>query len=179
MIDDPQEQEISDIYTQFDDFLKEAISEYYKKGGKGKRANFISLIIASGEIASMAMDQLKTGAGFKKIALGAAGMLALRIGLKYALGGPLGIILAGATAASLIAYFVRNRGEIANTIVRHRKLVLDVRKSYEKLQSNHRDGRLDDEQRELMVDGLMKRFLDDVDNPRWKAAEESSSAEGN
>ena len=172
MIDDPQEQEIPDIYRQFDDFLKEAVSEYYKRGGKAKRANFISLIIASGEIGSLAMDQIKTGAGFKKIALGAAGVLALRIGLKYVLGGPLGLILAGATAASLLAYFVRNRGEIATTIVRHRKLVLEMRKSYEKLQSDHRDGRLDDDQRELMVDGLMKRFLDDVDDPTWKPEEE-------
>ena len=163
MIEDPQEQEIQDIYTKFDDFLKQAVSEYYDKGGKSKRANFISLVIASGEIASLAMDSFKSGAGFKKIALGAAGVLALRIGLKYVLSGPLGIILAGATAASLIAFFVRNRGEIGATIVRHRKLVLEVRKSYEKLQSDHRDGRLDDEQRALMVDGLMKRFLADVD----------------
>ncbi|MCA9664427.1 MAG: hypothetical protein KC503_02530 [Myxococcales bacterium] len=151
------------IYTDFDEFLKSAITEYYKIGGKSKRGNFIALIIASGEAASLAMDSLKSGSGVRKLAVGAVGVVALRIGLRYALSGPLGILLAGATAASLIAYFVKNRGEIAGKITRYRTLVATLKESYAKLQSDHRDGRLDDQQRDLMVDGLMKRFLSDLD----------------
>ena len=49
----------------------------------------------------MAVDSVKDGTGLKKAALGAAGVVALRIGLRYALSGPLGIILTGAAAVSL------------------------------------------------------------------------------
>ena len=155
--------EQSDIYTQFDAFLKEAIHEYYQSTGKLEKGNFIALVIASGEVASLALDSVKSGEGLKKVAIGAAGLIALRLGLRFVLGGPLGIVLAGATAASLVAYFVKNRGDIKDRIVRYRELVGELRLAYEKLQEDHRDGRLDDRQRNLMVDGLMKRFLTDLE----------------
>ena len=152
-----------DIYVEFDAFIKEAIHEYYQRTGKLEKGNFIALVIASGEVASLALDQVKSGEGMKKVAMGAVGLIALRLGLRFLVGGPLGIILAGATAASLVAYFMRNRGEIKERIVRYRELVGELRQAYEKLQDDHRDGRLDDRQRNLMVDGLMKRFLQDLE----------------
>lgn len=152
-----------DIYTSFDALLKAILHQYYERSGKLKKGNFIALLIASGEITSLAVDSIKDGSGVKKLALGAAGVVALRIGLRYALSGPLGIILAGATAVSLIGYFVRNRKEITSKITRYRGLVAELRKSYEQLQSDHRDGRLSRDQLTLMVDGLMQRFLNDLD----------------
>ena len=151
------------IYTEFDAFLKTAIHEYYKASGKKHKANFIALLIASGEGPSLAFDSIKSGSGTKKIALGAAGLLALRIGLRYALSGPLGIVLAAATAASLVAYFIRNRREIVGKISRNRQLVADLKRQHEQFQSDLRDGRVSEEQRNLMLDGLMKRFLADLD----------------
>ncbi len=152
-----------DIYTEFDAFLKKAVHEYWAVSGKKRKGNFIALLIASGEAPSLALDSIKSGSGTKKLALGAAGLLALRIGLRYALSGPLGIVLAGATVASLVAYFVRNRGEIVGRIGRNRQLVADLRRQYEQFQSDHRDGRVSESQRNLMLDGLMKRFLADLD----------------
>ncbi len=161
--EETQAAEQPDIYCEFDAFLRQAIHEYYESTGKLDKGKFIALVIASGEVASLALDTVTSGEGMKKMALGAAGLIALRFGLRYALGGPLGIVLAGATVASLVAYFVRNRGEIKERIVRYRELVGGVRAEYEKLQQDHRDGRLDNQQRALMVDGLMKRFLSDLD----------------
>jgi len=155
--------EKNDLYTNFDAFLKAAIYDYYKLSGKKRRGNFIALVIASGEIASLAMDQVKSGAGAKKVALGAVGILALRIGLRYALSGPLGIIIAAATGASLIAFFIRNRSEIIGRVGRNRQLVAELRANYEQFQSDLRDGRVSEAQRNLMLDGLMKRFLSDLD----------------
>ena len=152
-----------DIYQSFDAFLRKAIFEYYEQSGKRHKGNFIALVIASGEIMSLALDSVKSGSGAKKLALGAAGVIALRIGLRYALSGPLGIVLAGATAASLIAYFVRNRKDITQRIGRNRTLVAELRKSFEQFQSDFRDGRVSEDQRNLMLDGLMKRFLTDLD----------------
>jgi hypothetical protein len=152
-----------EIYEDFDALLKEAIHEYYRRGGKNKRTNFVALVIASGQIAGVALDSIKTGSGVKKLAIGAVSAVALRIGLRYALAGPLGIIVAGATGASLLAYFLAHRKEVSAKIGRFRELVAELRLSYEKLRSDQRDGRLSVEQRNLMVDGLLKRFLTDLD----------------
>lgn len=157
------ELDAGDIYSDFNAFLKSAIYSYYQGPGRKRKGNFIALVIASGEIPALAMDSIKTGAGAKKVALGAASILALRIGLRYVLSGPLGIILAGATAVSLVTYMVRNRGEILSRIGVNRELVATLRTNYAEIQSDLRDGRIDEEKRSLMLDGLMKRFLTDLD----------------
>lgn len=151
------------IYSHFDEFLRAAIYEFYDSTGKQNKGALIALLIASGEITSLALDAVKNRSNLKRLAVGAASVVALRIGLKYALSGPLGILLAAGTAASLIAYFVRNRREVTGKIGRYRELVAQLRVDYEKLQSDLRDGRLNEEQRNLMVDGLMKRFLNDLE----------------
>ncbi len=157
------EPDAGDIYNDFDAFLRSAIYSYYQGTGRKRKGNFIALIIASGEIPALALDSIKTGAGAKKVAIGAASILALRIGLKYAISGPLGIILAGATAVSLVTYLVRNRGEIVSRIGANRAAVATLRTNYTTIQSDLRDGRTDEERRNLMLDGLMKRFLSDLD----------------
>jgi hypothetical protein len=152
-----------DVYVNFNEFLKKAIHDYYKISGKKRKGNFIALLMVSGEMMSLAVDSFKSGTGARKLAIGAAGVLALRLGLRYALSGPLGIIFAGVTVASLVAYFVRNRSEIATRITRNRQLVGELRQSYDKTQSDFRDRRFSEDQRNLMLDGLMKRFLSDLD----------------
>src|SRR5207244_2552756 len=72
-----------EIYDDFDAFLKQAIREYYARGWKSRRGNFIALVMASGQIVSMAADSVKDGSGLKKAALGAASVVALRFGLRY------------------------------------------------------------------------------------------------
>jgi len=159
----PQAADTAKIYSEFDEFLKTAIYEYYRGSGKRHKGRFIALLIASGEVASVALDAVRAEGNAKRLALGAAGVIALRIGLRYALSGPLGILLAAGAAASLIGYFIRNRGEISGRIGGYRELVAALRTEFEQVQSDHRDGRLTTEQRALMIDGLMKRFLADLD----------------
>src|SRR5438445_1431802 len=96
-------------YDTFDDYLRLAIKEYYDRGWKNRRANFIALLIASGQTMAMAKQAVAGEKGLKNVAMGAVGVVALRLGLRYALGGPLGILVTAATAASLVAYFVRNQ----------------------------------------------------------------------
>lgn len=161
--EDVKSTEDQKIYTNFDDFLRGVIYEFYDSTGKQHKGSFIALIIASGEITSLALDAVRNRSNLKRLAIGAASVVALRVGLKYALSGPLGILLAAGTAASLIAYFVRNRQEVSSKIGRYRELVAQSRVDFEKLQSDHRDGRLTEDQRNLMVDGLMKRLLNDLE----------------
>ena len=71
----------------------------------------------------MAADSLRDGSGLKKAAFGAAGVVALRLGLRYALSGPLGVILTGAAAVSAVGYLVKHQKEITSKVGGYRKLI--------------------------------------------------------
>jgi hypothetical protein len=152
-----------EVFDDFDAFLKQAIRDYYDRGWKSRRGNFIALVIASGQMTSMAADSIKDGSGLKKAALGAAGVVALRVGMRYALSGPLGIILTGAAVVSLGSYVIKNQKEITTKVGTFRTLIADTRTRFEEAQGGYRAGRYDAASRNLMVDGLLKRFLEEVE----------------
>ena len=152
-----------EVFDDFDAFMKQAIRDYYDRSWKSRRGNFVALIIASGQAMSMAADSIKDGSGLKKAALGAAGVVALRIGLRYALSGPLGIILTGAAAVSLVSYLIKHQKEITSKVSSYRTLIAGTRAKFEETQGGYRAGRYDAASRNLMVDGLLKRFLDEID----------------
>ena len=152
-----------EVFDDFDAFMKQAIKDYYDRSWKSRRGNFVALIIASGQAMSMAADSIKDGSGLKKAALGAAGVVALRLGLRYALSGPLGIILTGAAALSLGSYVIKHQKEIREKVSAYRVLIGETRARFEEAQGGYRAGRYDAASRNLMVDGLLKRFLDEID----------------
>jgi hypothetical protein len=152
-----------EIYDDYDAFLKQGIREYYARGWKSRRGNFIALVIASGQIVSMAADSVKNGSGLKKAALGAAGVVALRFGLRYFLSGPVGLLLSAAVVASAVAYFVKHQKEITAKVSPYKALITETRTKFEDIQGGYRAGRYDSAGRNLMVDGLLKRFLEQID----------------
>jgi len=152
------------IYGDYDTFLKVAMREYYDRGFTSRKGNFIALIMASGQTAlAMAKDSVIDGTGTKKLAIGAALVLALRIGLRYAIGGPLGLVLTVAAGASMISYFLKNQKDIVKKVGLYRTLIGETRSRFEELQEGWRAGRYDATERNLMIDGLMKRFLQQCD----------------
>ncbi|HUS30167.1 MAG TPA: hypothetical protein VMZ53_16785 [Kofleriaceae bacterium] len=152
------------IYTSWDAFLKQAIREYYDRGWTTRKGNFIALLIASGStVAGLAKDSVVDGSGTKKVAIGAAMAVALRIGLRYALGGPLSLVLSVAAGASMIAYFVRNQKDIVKKVSVYKTAIADNEKRYNEVQSGWRDGKYQVTDRNLMIDGLMKQFIGQVD----------------
>jgi hypothetical protein len=152
------------LYADFDSFLKLAIREYYDRGWTTRRGNFIALLIASGQTAfALAKDSVVDGSGTKKVAIGAAAVVALRIGLKYALGGPLGLVLTVASGAAMISYFIRNQRDIVSKVGIYKKLIAEVHVRYDEIQGGWRDGKYPITDRNLMVDGLLKRFIGQVD----------------
>lgn len=152
-----------EVYDTYDAFLRQAIREYYARGWRSRRGNFIALVIASGQVVSMATSSLREGGGIKKAALGAAGVVALRIGLRTFFSGPVGLVLSAAMVASAVAYLARNQKEITQKIGPYRVLVDETRLKFEEIQGGYRAGRFDAAGRNLMVDGLLKRFLETVD----------------
>jgi hypothetical protein len=152
------------LYSAFDAFLKQAIREYYDRGWTTRKGNFIALLIASGTTSfAMAKDSIVDGSGTKKVAIGAGLMLALRIGLRYALGGPLGLVLSVAAGASMVSYFVRNQKDIVKKVSLYKTLIGDQHKRYDEVQAGWRDGKYQVIDRNLMIDGLMKQFITQVD----------------
>ena len=152
------------IYEDFDSFLKVGIREYYDRGWTKRRGNFIALLIASGQTSlSLAKDSVVDGEGTKKVAIGAAAVLALRVGLKYAIGGPLGLVLTVAAGASMVSYFFRNQKDIIRKVGIYKKVIKDSKAQYDDTINGWRNGAYEESQRNLMIDGLMKRFLEQID----------------
>ena len=77
--------------------------------------------------------------------------------------GPLGLILTGVSLASLVALFVKNQREIMAKTGRYRELIVRTRDSFEEAQAGYRQNRLDAHERNMMVDGLLRRFLRECD----------------
>src|SRR3954467_7475227 len=147
------------MYTTWDAFLKQAMREYYDRSWTTRKGNFIALLIASGQTSlALAKDSVIDGSGTKKVAIGAGLLLALRIGLRYALGGPLGLVLSVAAGASMISYFIKNQKDIIKNVSVYKAGVADMHKKYDDIQSGWRDGKYKDTDRNLMIDGLMKQF---------------------
>ncbi len=152
------------IYASYDSFLKQAIREYYDRGWTTRKGNFIALLIASGSTSmALAKDSVVDGSGTKKVAIGAGLAIALRIGLKYALGGPLGLVLSVAAGASMIAYFVRNQKDIVKKVGVYKTVIADGDKRFTEVQAGWRDGKYQITDRNLMIDGLMKQFITQID----------------
>src|SRR5262245_8409373 len=105
-------------YESFDGFLKHSIREYYSRRGKTHPLDFAALLAASGQTLSLGLDTIKEGSVGKKLAAGAVGAVAIRMGLKYVLGGPIGIIATGLGAASAGRYLVKNQDRIGRTMRR-------------------------------------------------------------
>ena len=152
-----------DVYDDYDAFLKQAIRQYYERGWKSRKGNFIALVIASGQMASMARDSVTDGTGLKKAAIGAASVVALRFAWRYFLAGPLGLIVGVAALNSAVAYLGKHQKEVTGKIQPYRTLVSDTRTRFEEIQGGYRAGRYDQAGRNLMVDGLLPQFLRQVD----------------
>jgi hypothetical protein len=73
------------------------------------------------------------------------------------------MVLTGAAAVSAVTYLVKNQKEIGSKVGAYRELVQSTRSKFDEIQGGFRAGRYDAAARNLMVDGLLRRFLADVD----------------
>lgn len=152
------------LYGTFDAFLKQSIREYYDRSWTTRKGNFIALLIAAGQTSlALAKDSVVDGSGTKKVAIGAGLAIALRVGLKYAIGGPLGLVLSVAAGASMIAYFIRNQKDIVKKVGKYKTTIGETEKRYDEVQAGWRDGKYQITDRNLMIDGLMKQFVGQID----------------
>ncbi len=149
----------SAAYDTFDDFLRVAIKEYYDRGPGLRDPNFIALLIASGQTTSLAKNALGSTSGLKKLALGTLGVMAARVILMRVITGPIGIILTGVSLASVIALLIQNQKKILGRTSKFRELIEKTREHFEEAQTGYRQNRMDVRERNLIIEGLMNRFI--------------------
>lgn len=147
-------------YETYEGFQKAALKEYWDSG-RSSRINFLALLLASREAWSVAWEGA-AGSG-KKILTGAAGAAALALILRVVVGGPIGLILGGATIASLVALYVKNHKEIWAKQEEFKAILDSYRPRWGAIRDDYLDGKLRTDQRDLMMDGLMSRLLDELD----------------
>jgi hypothetical protein len=151
------------IHDNYDQFLQVALATYYEKGGKGKRVNFLALLLASGETWKVAYKRVKNVSLTGKVVSGVAGAVAIRMLLRYALAGPIGIVLTAASVASLVSLYLRNQDAIAAKVKGYREMIKEYELKYEKVRGDWVDRKVSADQRDLMLDGLLQRFLAEIE----------------
>lgn len=147
----------TEAYESYEGFLRAAIREYWEQNTRSK-VNFLALLLATRSAWQVAWDGV-AGVGGKKILTGAAGAAALAVLLRVVVGGPIGLILTGASVASLVAIYVKNHERIWRRVAHYKTIIDTYRDRYDAIAQDHEDGGIGDEQLELMVDGLLARFL--------------------
>jgi len=165
----PREDRLSAMHESFAVFLQTAIRQYYERSGTKNRTRLVALLILSGEAVPMALDALRGALTPSRLAAGALGAVALRAGLRWVFAGPLGMLLTGVTVASLVAYYFTHQAEIHDEVVHTRRSVNKVEQDFHSIQQRFAAGRFTAEERDLMIEGLLQRFLRDLDNPRTDA----------
>ena len=150
------------MYESFDRFLGKAVRVYYERTAGRQRGDFLALLIASGELASVAAERVAERPVRHAVG-GAAALVGLRLGLGLLLSGPLGLVVGGLTLASLTRYLLHNQRAVLPKVQAFTDVIADTRTEYERVQDGHADGRYTDDERALLVDGLTHRLLADLE----------------
>lgn len=149
-------------YASYDGFLKTAIERHWTE--RRNRAHFVALLLASREAWQVAWQGVVAPGTGQKVLTGAAGVAAVTIALRLLIGGPIGLVLTGASIFGLIAIYTQNHRRIWDQQERYRTLLGSYRVRYDRVRADYIEGRIGEEDRNLMIDGLMNRFLDEIDS---------------
>lgn len=154
-------------FDTFEDFLRSALGRYFRARGSSKVV-LLALLFASKEAWGVALGRAVDPETGKRVLKGVGGAAAVALLLRVVLGGPLGILLAGISVASLVTVYVKEGAQLGGEITRVRAIVVDFRGRYGELSASCKKGGRQGEQRELMMEGLMSRFLVALDEPAPK-----------
>lgn len=146
-------------YDTYQEFLRTAVRRYWDRKGSSK-VTFLALMFATRQAWGVAAQKGLSAETGKKALTGAAGVAAATVLIRVFLGGPLGLLLAGASAVSLIAVYGTNQEAIWSKVLRFRAVIDDYEERYDAVAE--RQGSAAD--RALMMDGLLGRFLDELDS---------------
>ena len=145
-------------FDTFPDFLRSALTRYFRARGSSKLV-LLALLFASREAWGVALGHAVDPETGKRVLKGVGGAAAVALLLRVLLGGPLGLLLGGISVASLVAVYVKEGAKVGDEVVRVRAVVTDFRTRFAELDETCQRSDMPGDQRELMMEGLMSRFL--------------------
>ena len=158
----------------YEEFLKTAIQAFWDRDPD--RIDSLALLLASREAWEAGLDRATTRLSLKNLLAGAASAAAITSLVRSVMGGPLGIILAGASAASLIALYNKNSERIRERTQSYRRVVTGFRSGFDEIREDYLADRIRRDQRDLMMEGLYARFIDALEDPSAKVVVEEELA---
>lgn len=150
------------VYASYDGFLKTVIEQYWET--RRNSTHFLALLLASREAWSVAWAGVKAEDAQRRAMMGAGGAAAIYVLLRIFIGGPIGLVLTGISIASLVAAYSSNHRRIWDQQDRYRKLIADYRVKYDKIRADWLEGTISEENRDLMIEGLLNRFMEEMDD---------------
>ena len=153
-----------EVFDDFDAFLKQAIRDYYDRSWKSRRGQLhrAGHRVRAGDVDGRGFDQGRQRPQEGGARRGRCGGAAPRPPLRAV--GPAGHHPdGGARRSRWPATWSRTRRRSASKVGAYRTLIAETRARFEEAQGGYRAGRYDAASRNLMVDGLLKRFLDEID----------------
>lgn len=148
-----------DSYADYEGFLKASIKKYWASEKSGK-VDMLASLLATREAWGAAWDEATAPGRSSSLLKGAAGAAAITMLLRTVMGGPLGLLLTGASVASLVALYAKHHERIWAQVERYRDLADEYRPQWEEVAAGRAQDKLTQSQQELMVDGLMARFVE-------------------
>ncbi len=149
------------VIRSYEDFLRAAIHRYWESPGRD-RMTFLGLLFATRESLPVAVERLSRPEAQKKALLGSAGAVAVTVLLRTLVGGPLGLLLTAGSIAGLAQLYVQRAPDVKERTTRIRRLIGAYRPEVEGALESGRRGALTDDQLDLMLEGLVGRFLAEV-----------------
>lgn len=145
----------------YEDFLKVSIKRYWEAPGSSKRT-FLALLLATEEAWSVAWDETKKAGFARPLIAGAASIATIAVVLRFLWSGPLGVLVTGVSAGSLALLYASEPEAIRARAETVKQVVALYRTELDGLLEERRSRHMRDAQWELMMEGLMGRFLDDL-----------------
>ena len=75
------------------------------------------------------------------------------------------MVTTGFTVATLISFLWSNQTEVLSRRKPYKDLIHDAHEKFDDIQSRYRDGRYDEGERALLIEGLLRRVLNDIESP--------------
>lgn len=149
-------------FESYGGFLRTAILRYWDRKGSS-RVTFLALLFATRQAWSVALEKGLSIDSGKKVLTGAGAVAAGAMLIRLFLGGPLGLLLTGASAVSLLAVYGKNSEAIWKKVPRFHGIIDAYEDHWREVHDQHGAGDMDAERRDLIMEGLVARFLDELD----------------
>lgn len=165
--------DITRAIDSYEAFLEAALRRYWESSGSS-RVNFLALLLETPEARRVAWDDATKDGFGKPVLAGAASVATLATLLRVLASGPLGLLLTGVSVATLLAVYGREQSSVRRKAVAARHLVTRYRSEFDGLVRERGSRPMRDAQWNTMMDGLVQRFLVELDEASEAANDPAS-----